>query len=190
MTSQQRPQWIIPHTPEHFLSVLYKEEAQNIEVLLKSRLEPSTVYDILSCEDISPSELARDIRAFRVWGQAVPKYFKHLQDFWEQEGRQLEWHVLRGWEGGSEGPRESEEVGDAINPSHYKAESPKFTGNVEVADVIEMFGHQHNWYRATALAYLFRAGRKSGQPTAQDLRKAIWFIERELATLEPGVTRY
>lgn len=68
---------------------------------------------------------------------------------------------------------------DPINPDHYKARQKK---GMEVVDAIEAFGLQDNWYRATAIKYLFRAGRKG--PKVEDLKKAIWYIERELKAHE------
>lgn len=67
---------------------------------------------------------------------------------------------------------------DPINhPPHYHAES------MEAIDVIEAFA-AGNFHRGNALKYLLRAGRK-GDATA-DLRKAIWYIEREIARISDG----
>lgn len=69
---------------------------------------------------------------------------------------------------------------DMVNhPPHYK------TGGIETIDVIEAKVSQ--WPGATgyrignAIKYLTRH-RDKGSP-AQDLRKALWYIERELAAL-------
>lgn len=48
-------------------------------------------------------------------------------------------------------------------------------------DVIEDF--DLNYYRGCALKYIVRAGRKTDDP-AQDLRKAIHCLERELELAE------
>ena len=67
---------------------------------------------------------------------------------------------------------------DHINPAHYRAKN-----GLESIDVIEAFfpDKPHRW---ATLKYLFRAGRKPGQDEVQDLRKAIWWIEREIAAIE------
>ncbi len=72
---------------------------------------------------------------------------------------------------------------DYINPSHYRA-----ANGLESIDVIEAFvpDKPHRW---AALKYIFRAGRKPGQDETQDLRKAIWWIEREIASIEKRQAR-
>lgn len=69
-------------------------------------------------------------------------------------------------------------MSDAINPSHYRSAS-----GLESIDFIEAFvpTKPHRW---PAMKYLIRAGKKPGQDEAQDLRKAIWWIEREIAAIE------
>lgn len=70
---------------------------------------------------------------------------------------------------------------DPVNyPPHYKA------GGLEAIDVMEAFAPT-NIHRASALKYLLRAGRKSTSPV-EDLQKAKWYIERELAALTSTVT--
>ena len=62
---------------------------------------------------------------------------------------------------------------DPINPQHYKG-----AGGLEVIDVIEAFGLQHDYYLATALKYILRAGKKASAPAAEDIAKAVWFLTR------------
>lgn len=65
-----------------------------------------------------------------------------------------------------------------LSPSHYRADN-----GLEAYDVFRAFGFLNNWHRATALKYLFRADKKGRK--VEDLRKAIWHIEREIErTLE------
>jgi hypothetical protein len=65
-------------------------------------------------------------------------------------------------------------MSDAVNhPSHY-GQVP----GVECIDVVEHF----SFLRGNALKYLWRAGGK-GDPR-QDLLKARWYIDREIAGLE------
>jgi hypothetical protein len=69
---------------------------------------------------------------------------------------------------------------DPINhPAHYKA------GGIEAIDVIEAFAPA-NFHRGNAIKYLLRAGRKGDAVT--DLRKAVWYIERELDRLKKSPT--
>lgn len=63
------------------------------------------------------------------------------------------------------------------HPAHYHAES-----GLEVIDIIEAWALNYN--RGNALKYLARAGRKDPASEAQDLKKALWYIERELKRLE------
>jgi|GEM_PF-1391241 len=66
-------------------------------------------------------------------------------------------------------------MNDPINPQHYKTES-----GIEAIDVIEGFGF--NFHRGNAFKYLARAGRKDEE--LQELRKADWYLRREIARLE------
>jgi hypothetical protein len=66
--------------------------------------------------------------------------------------------------------------GDPINPAHYRV------GNTEVIDFIEDWNL--GYHRGNALKYMCRCGQKPGNPAAQDIRKAIWFLERYLKNLE------
>lgn len=58
---------------------------------------------------------------------------------------------------------------DSVNPTHYTRLDP------EPIDVIESWGLDYR--EATALKYLSRHRHKGG---AEDIRKAIWFLERIL----------
>lgn len=58
------------------------------------------------------------------------------------------------------------------HPKHYN-EHP--TG-VECIDIIEWMA----WNIGTAVKHLWRAGLKPGTDSIQDMRKAIWYIEREI----------
>lgn len=63
-------------------------------------------------------------------------------------------------------------MSDPVNhPPHYKAPN-----GLEAIDVIEGFGL--GFHRGNAVKYLLRAGRKGD--AAQDLRKARWYVQREL----------
>lgn len=63
-------------------------------------------------------------------------------------------------------------------PSHYR----KHPSGVECIDVIQWF----TLNIGSAMKYLWRAGLKDGNPTIQDLRKAIQYIEFEIKRLESG----
>ena len=74
-------------------------------------------------------------------------------------------------------------MSDAVNsPSHYRR------GGVELADVIDAFDLGR--WETQAAQYLFRARHKNdGADEAQDLKKAIWFLQRSLSELEPPATK-
>lgn len=61
------------------------------------------------------------------------------------------------------------------HPRHYNAHPAK----IECIDVIEHFTHNIG----AAMKYLWRAGLKPGAERVEDLRKAIWYIEREITRL-------
>lgn len=74
------------------------------------------------------------------------------------------------------------EASDPINPSHYGAGS----GGIECIDAIEAaLGREAaaNFCRGNAIKYLWRGGKKDA--TEQDLRKAIWYIEKEIELRAP-----
>ncbi len=74
---------------------------------------------------------------------------------------------------------------DNINPSYYYGAE---TEGFQSIDVIEKFFLDRP-YRWAPFKYLLRAGKKPGQDEAQDLRKAIWWIEREIASIEKRQAR-
>lgn len=68
---------------------------------------------------------------------------------------------------------------DPVNsPTHYTA------GGIETIDFIEAKGFGYNL--GNAIKYISRAGRKDD--TLQDLKKARWYIDREIYKLEQGQT--
>jgi len=69
----------------------------------------------------------------------------------------------------------NEQYEEVNHPQHYNA-SP--TG-VECIDVIEHMPLNIG----TAIKYLWRQGLKPGVAAETDLRKSIWYIEREIARL-------
>lgn len=67
---------------------------------------------------------------------------------------------------------------DAVNPDHYK-----FPGGAEVIDISEHLSSNGG----QAVQYIARATRQDGKIKGnplEDLRKSIWFINREIARLE------
>lgn len=64
--------------------------------------------------------------------------------------------------------------GDPIRPAHYRA------GGVEAIDVIEAFGLGFNL--GNAVKYVLR--HRSKGSALEDLRKARWYLDREIATWE------
>jgi hypothetical protein len=66
---------------------------------------------------------------------------------------------------------------DPVNhPDHYRA------GSIEVIDVIEAFGL--GFRLGNAVKYILRAGRKGDR--IEDLKKARWYLDREIASAEAG----
>ena len=65
---------------------------------------------------------------------------------------------------------------DLINPDHYKK------GGFEVIDVIEAYNLGFNL--GNTVKYILRKGEKEGNPPLQELKKAKWYLEREISNLE------
>jgi hypothetical protein len=59
------------------------------------------------------------------------------------------------------------------HPSHYNQ------GSIEVIDFIEDQAHL-GWCRLNAVKYICRSGVKKSESKEQSIRKAIWYLEREL----------
>ena len=67
-------------------------------------------------------------------------------------------------------------VNDPVNhPSHYTSHPSK----IECIQVTEHL----NFCIGNAIKYLWRAGLKDNNSDIQDLKKAVWYIEREIARL-------
>lgn len=62
------------------------------------------------------------------------------------------------------------------HPPHYTH------GKFETIDVIEDW--QLGFCLGNAVKYISRAGKKDPTKTVEDLRKSVWYIEREIARLE------
>ncbi len=68
---------------------------------------------------------------------------------------------------------------DAVNhPAHYT------DGKIEVIAFIEDKGL--NFHRGNAVKYISRAGKKDPAKEVEDLKKARWYIDREIRRLEGG----
>lgn len=61
------------------------------------------------------------------------------------------------------------------------AHPPHYTGHPSGVECIEIAEHM-NFCRGNALKYLWRAGLKGD--ALEDLRKARWYLDREIARLE------
>ena len=59
-------------------------------------------------------------------------------------------------------------------PSHYQGR-----GGITANDVIRAF--ELNFALGNVIKYVLRAGRKSGEPAHDDLRKALWYLHDEFA---------
>ena len=64
------------------------------------------------------------------------------------------------------------------HPSHY-------TSHPSGIECIEITRHM-SFNIGNAIKYLWRNGKKDGQPAVQDLEKAIWYIQDEIKRLKGG----
>ena len=62
------------------------------------------------------------------------------------------------------------------HPSHY---AEGWSNGAEVIDITENL----NFNRGNAVKYIARAGRKDPLRTVEDLKKARWYLDRELKRL-------
>lgn len=74
-------------------------------------------------------------------------------------------------------PPDTPPVNDPVNhPSHY-------TDHPSGIEAIEVTRHM-GFNVGNAIKYLWRNGKKEGQPAIQDLEKAIWYIQDEINRLK------
>lgn len=72
-------------------------------------------------------------------------------------------------------------VHDPVNhPLHYT------DGDIEACTYIEDRGWAPGFHLGNAVKYLHRAGKKQGASGVQDLRKAMWYIQRLIDWMEHG----
>ena len=65
-------------------------------------------------------------------------------------------------------------MSDPVNhPSHY---AEGWSNGAEIIDITENL----NFNRGNAVKYIARAGKKSYDKDLEDLRKAQWYLEREI----------
>lgn len=70
-------------------------------------------------------------------------------------------------------------MSDNVNhPSHYNV------GTVEVIDIIESQGWGVGFNRGNAVKYILRAGHKDKNKEIEDLKKAMWYLNREIERLQ------
>lgn len=69
-------------------------------------------------------------------------------------------------------------MSDPINPAHYQG----FSNGAQVIDIVERLPYN----RGAAIKYLARAGRKDPTKHVEDLRKALWYTQREIDRIEGG----
>ena len=68
-------------------------------------------------------------------------------------------------------------MNDVVNhPAHYT------DGKIEVIEFIEDKGM--NFHRGNAVKYISRAGKKDPAKEIEDLKKAVWYLNREIGRLE------
>lgn len=60
------------------------------------------------------------------------------------------------------------------NPSHYQ-----FSNGIEVIDLTEHL----NFNRGNVVKYVARAGNKGGADELEDLKKARWYLDREISRI-------
>ena len=66
---------------------------------------------------------------------------------------------------------------DPVNsPAHYT------DGKIEVIEFIE--DKKLDFYLGNAVKYISRAGKKDPSKTVEDLSKAVWYLQRKIASLQ------
>ncbi len=129
------------------------------------------------------------VRGRRIWDSETDTYSmlfreKKYSDYWMERLNSntcphvnFEWKRIDQWP--PEGDPIEQPANDAVNhPPHYQ-------GKVECIDAIEAALGDDGFVaccRGNAMKYIYRAGRKGD--SVEDLRKAAWYLERAIKTLE------
>jgi hypothetical protein len=66
------------------------------------------------------------------------------------------------------------------HPDHYGGEDNPY----EVVKVAEAWGVDRDAYLFNVLKYIGRSGKKDDNPPLQDLKKALWYLNRRIETIE------
>lgn len=62
------------------------------------------------------------------------------------------------------------------HPAHYNS------GKIEVIEALEDW--KLNFHRANAVKYIARAGKKNPDKEIEDLKKAVWYLKRDIELLQ------
>ena len=77
--------------------------------------------------------------------------------------------------------RKRSKMKDNVNhPQHYGGEDNPY----EVVKIAEATGLDKDAYLFNVLKYIIRSGKKDDNPPIQDLKKAVWYLERKIKVLE------
>ena len=66
------------------------------------------------------------------------------------------------------------------HPEHYGGEDNPY----EVVKIAEATGIDKDVYLFNVLKYIIRSGKKDDNPPVQDLKKALWYLDRRIKTIE------
>jgi len=121
------------------------------------------------------------VRGRRIWDSETDTYSEMYESkqyakyvvIWLSAGKcEVVFKPLAEWQ-------DDKPEGDPVNhPDHYQ-------GKVECIDAIEAALGDDGFVahcRGTAMKYIYRAGRKGD--SVEDLRKAAWYLDRAIKTLE------
>jgi len=67
------------------------------------------------------------------------------------------------------------------HPEHYQFGEDK---SYEVVTVAEVWGLDKDAYLFNVLKYIVRSGKKDDNPPLQDLKKALWYLDRRIKVIE------
>ncbi len=118
------------------------------------------------------------VRGRRIWDSVQNTYSDLLSNIENTEGLTCDDDHLWTFKPLSEWQDDKPKSDQVNHPPHYQ-------GKVECIDAIEAALGDDGFVaccRGNAMKYLYRAGRKG--ESVEDLRKAAWYLERAIKTLE------
>lgn len=135
---------------------------------------PHEIQEILSAHGIQYFEFSQTEASYTIYTRV--EVSKDAQMHIKAVSHPKEVRFERAKDNISEALKKHKPVDNVNHPPHYTM------GKIEVIDAIEDW--KLNYHRGSVIKYTARAGRKDPAKEIEDLKKAQWYLNREIERLE------